>query len=177
MYLSLAILCGFYIYHRRPALLTDFRQYATLLTASVAAISLGWIFSEDNFRAEIIPLLLFGMTAAIAYEKELALLLAAAIALILSFALDQGLAQFVILVSSVAAAILLLRRIRSRTKLIYVGAFTGVVVMLTTIGVGTLVGQAFGATSRAISWTSEHLGPYHDSFFVKIGRASCRERV
>ena len=136
MYLALAILCGFYIYHRRPMLLTDFRSYATLLTPSLWRCTLGWIFSEDNFRAEIIPLLIFGMTAAIAYEKELALLLSAAIALILSFALDQGLAQFVILVSSVAAAILLLRRIRSRTKLIYVGAFTGLVVMLTTIGVG-----------------------------------------
>ncbi|HMC09813.1 MAG TPA: HDIG domain-containing protein, partial [Pirellulaceae bacterium] len=168
MYLALAILCGFYIYHRRPTLLTDFQSFATLLTSVVAAVTLGWIFSDDNFRAEIIPLLLFGMTAAIAYEKELALLLSAAIALILSFALDQGLAQFVILVSSVAAAILLLRRIRSRTKLIYVGAFTGIVVMLTTIGVGTLVGQAFGATTRALSWTSQHLGPYHDSFFVTL---------
>ena len=84
--------------------------------------------------------------------------MSAAVALILSFSLDQGLAEFVILVSSVAAAILLLRRIRSRTKLIYVGAFTGLVVMLTTIGVGTLVGQAFGATSRAMSWTSQQLG-------------------
>src|SRR5205085_7811318 len=95
-------------------------------------------------------------------------LLAAAIALILSFALDQGLAQFVILVSSVAAAILLLRRIRSRTKLIYVGAFTGIVVMLTTIGVGTLVGQAFGPTTRFISWTRQHFGPYHESFPVTL---------
>jgi len=168
MYLALAILCGFYIYHRRPELLTDFRQYATLLTAVVAAVSLGWLFSEDNFRAEIIPLLIFGMTAAIAYEKELALLLSAAIALVLSFALDQGLAQFVVLVSSVAAAILLLRRIRSRTKLIYVGAFTGVVVMLTTIGVGTLVGQAFGPTTRFISWMRQNFGPYHESFPVTL---------
>jgi putative nucleotidyltransferase with HDIG domain len=169
MYFAMAVLCGFYIYHRRPSLLSDFRSFATLLAAVVAAVTLGWIFADGNFRAEIIPLMLFGMTAAIAYEKELALLLSAAIALILSFALDQGLAQFVILVSSVAAAILLLRRIRSRTKLIYVGAFTGIVVFLTTIGVGTLVGQAFGATTRALSWTSQHLGQeYHDSFFVNL---------
>src|SRR6185369_6871474 len=37
MYLALAVLCGFYIYHRRPALLTDFRQYATLIVAGVGA--------------------------------------------------------------------------------------------------------------------------------------------
>jgi putative nucleotidyltransferase with HDIG domain len=167
MYLAMAVLCGFYIYHRRPKLLADFRSYATLLAALVAAVVFGWFFSEDNFRAEIIPLLLFGMTAAIAYEKELALLLSAAIALILSFALDQGLAQFVILVSSVAAAILLLRRIRSRTKLMYVGAFTGLVVMLTTIGVGTLVGQAYGPTSPFLSWSRQHLA-YHDTFYVTL---------
>jgi len=168
MYVAMAVLCGFYIYHRRPTLLTDFRSYATLLVAIVAAVALGWLFSDDIFRAEIIPLLIFGMTAAIAYEKELALLLSAALALIVSFSLDQGLAQFVILVSSVAAAILMLRRIRSRTKLIYVGAFTGLVVMLTTIGVGTLMGEAFGATTRALTWTSEHLGSYQDSFFVSL---------
>lgn len=168
MYFALAVLCGFYIYHRRPVLLSDFRNYATLLSAFVAAVTLGWIFSDDNFRAEIIPLMLFGMTAVIAYEKELALLLSAAIALILSFALDQGLAQFVVLVSSVAAAILLLRRIRSRTKLIYVGAFTGVVVLLTTIGVGTLAGQAFGPTTRFSSWLQQNFGAQHQSFPVTL---------
>jgi general stress protein CsbA len=37
-----------------------------------------WCAADDaTWSAEIIPLLLFGMTAAIAYEKELALLLAA----------------------------------------------------------------------------------------------------
>jgi putative nucleotidyltransferase with HDIG domain len=168
MYLALAVLCGFYIYHRRPKLLSDFRSFATLLTAVVAAVTLGWIFADDSFRAEIIPLLLFGMTAVIAYEKELALLLSAAVALILSLSLEQGLAPFVILVSSVAAAILLLRRIRSRTKLIYVGLFTGLVVMLTTIGAGTLVGQAFGAPTQGLSWTSRHLANYSDSFFVAL---------
>ena len=168
MYLALAILCGFYIYHRRPALLTDFGRYWTLLLAVMATMALGTLLSDGSWRAEIIPLLLFGMTAAIAYEKELALLLSAAIALALAFSLDQGLAQFVILVSSVAAAILMLRRIRSRTKLIYVGAFAGLVVMLTTFGVGTLMGQAFGATGRAINWTHQHFQDYRESFFLSL---------
>jgi len=168
MYLGLAILCGFYVYHRRPELLTDFRRYATLLSAIVVTMGLGTVLSDGTWRAELIPLLLFGMTAAIAYEKELALLLAAALALAMSFSLDQGLAQFVILVSSVAAAILMLRRIRSRTKLIYVGAFAGLVVMLTTFGVGTLMGQAFGATGQALTWTNQHLTTLRESFFLSL---------
>jgi putative nucleotidyltransferase with HDIG domain len=169
MYLAMGVLCGFYIFHRRPKLLADFRSFATLLAAVVVTVGLGRVVANDHWRAEIIPLLLFGMTAAIVYEKELALLLSAAVALIMSFSLDQGLAQFVILVSSVAAAILFLRRIRSRTKLIYVGAFTGLVVVLTTIGTGTLAGQAFGATNLAIQLTNDYLGAtYRESFAVSL---------
>jgi len=166
MYLALSILCGFYIYHRRPRLLTDLRRFATLLAAIVLTVGLASAASDDHWRAELIPLLLFGMTAAIAYEKELALLLASSVALIIAFSLQQGLAEFVILVSSVAAAILLLRRIRSRTKLIYVGALVGIVVMLTTIGVGTLAGRAFGATTLALVWTSSPT--YRDSFHLML---------
>jgi len=155
MYVALYVLCGFYIFHRKRQLLTDLRKYATLLTTVVITVTLCWFASADQWRAEIIPLLLFGMTAAIAYEKELALLLAASASLIMAFSLEQGLGEFVILVSSVAAAVLLLQRIRSRTKLIYVGAFTGCVVMLTTIGVSTLVGQAYGATNIALALTGD----------------------
>ncbi len=154
MYTALAVLCGFYIYHRKRRVLTDLRQYITLLASVITTVWLCWICAADQWRVEIIPLLLFGMTAAIAYEKELALLLSASVSLIVAFSLEQGLAEFVILVSSVAAAILLLRRIRSRTKLIYVGAFTGAVVMLTTIGVGTLAGQAFGAANIAMAFST-----------------------
>jgi len=168
MYVALAVLCGYYIYHRRPKLLSDLRSYLTLLVAVLVTVALGWVFAADQWRAEMIPLMLFGMTAAIAYEKELALLLAAAAALILAFSLDQGLAEFVVLVASVAAAILLLRRIRSRTKLIYVGAFTGLVVLLTTLGVGILAGQAFGATSHTRLWGGEWIAGYENSFLVSL---------
>ena len=58
MYLAMAILCGFYIYHRRPKLLDDFRSFATLLAVVVLTVSLGRLFSNDHWRAEIIPLLL-----------------------------------------------------------------------------------------------------------------------
>jgi putative nucleotidyltransferase with HDIG domain len=155
MYVALFVLCGFYIYHRKPAVIADLRRFSTLLAVAVATIILCWFTSADQWRAEIVPLLLFGMTVAIAYDKELALLLAASVSLVVAFSLEQGLAEFVILTSSVAAAILYLGRIRSRTKLIYVSLFTGVVVMLTTIGVGTLAGQAFGATKIALQASTE----------------------
>ena len=40
------------------------------------------VTSHDDWRAEVIPLMLFGMTMAIAYDQEFALLLSAAVTLI-----------------------------------------------------------------------------------------------
>jgi putative nucleotidyltransferase with HDIG domain len=145
MYAAMFTLCGVYIQYRRPRLISDLRRFSTLLLVVIATVTLSWFAAADTVRAEIVPLLLFGMMMAIAYDKELALLLATTVALIVAFSLEQGLPEFVILTSGVAAAVLLLGRIRSRTKLIYVSLLTGVVVMLTVIGVGTLAGQAYGA--------------------------------
>ena len=151
MFVALYILCGVYIYFHQPRILDDLRQFSTMLALVVVTVALCWVAARDAWRAEIVPLLLFGMTVAIAYERELALLLSAAVALVIALSLGHGLPEFVILVAAVAAAILLLTRIRSRTKLTYVGFCAGVVATLTTIGVGTLAGQTFGATRLAAS--------------------------
>ena len=63
----------------------------------------------------------------------------------MTLTLGHGLADFVVYAASVSAAILVLGRIRSRTRLIHVGAVVGLVSFLTAIGVCTVVGQAFGS--------------------------------
>ena len=93
------------------------------------------------------PVLLFGMTVAIAFWRELALVLTAAMALTLCLTLGMGLAEFVLMVATGSAAVVLLNRVRSRTKLIYVGLGAGLVAMLTTIGIGVLIGEPLGSWS------------------------------
>ena len=82
MYVALYVLCGFYIYHRDPRIIDDLGRLATLLALVVVTVSLMILTSQDEWRAELIPLMLFGMTVAIAYEQEIALLLSAAVTLI-----------------------------------------------------------------------------------------------
>jgi putative nucleotidyltransferase with HDIG domain len=144
MYASMFTLCGAYLYHNARPLLTNLRRFTTLLGMVVVTIVLCCL--ADDWRVEIVPLLLFGMTLAIAYERELALLISSCVALVFTITAGFSLYEFIILSVAVTAAILLIGRIRSRTKLIYIGAFTGAVAMLTAIGVGTLAGQAFGAS-------------------------------
>jgi hypothetical protein len=138
MFVALFTLCGFFIFRREPRLLYDLRKFGTLLIVLTFSVLVASVVATDNWRAEMIPVLVFGMTIAIAYRQELALLLSAAVSLVVVVALGQRLPDYVILMSSVAAAILCLGRVRNRSKLIHVGIYAGLVAFLTTLGVGRL---------------------------------------
>lgn len=138
MFVALFTLCGFFIYRREPRLLFDLRKFGTLLIVLTFSVLVATVAATDNWRAEMIPVLVFGMTIAIAYRQELALLLSAAVSLVVVVSLGQRLPDYVVLMSSVAAAILCLGRVRNRSKLIHVGIYAGMVAFLTTLGVGRL---------------------------------------
>jgi putative nucleotidyltransferase with HDIG domain len=140
MYVALYVLCGFYIYHRDPRIIGDLARMATLLATVVLAVTLIVITSND-YHAEMIPLMLFGMTVAIAYQPEIALLLSAAVTLITAVALGYGLSDSVVMLASTAGAILLLERVRNRLKLLSVGFLAAGVAALTMLGVGALEGM------------------------------------
>jgi putative nucleotidyltransferase with HDIG domain len=141
LYVALYVLCGFYIYHRDPRIVDDLGRLATLLSLVIITVVLIVVTSANNWHAELVPLMLFGMTVAIAYEQEIALLLSAAITLISVVALGSGLADAIVLLATTAGAILLLGRVRSRSKLLSVGFIAAAVAALTTLGVGTLEGM------------------------------------
>jgi putative nucleotidyltransferase with HDIG domain len=147
MYIAIHVLCGVYILSHHRRILLDVRRLRTLLGAIVVTVTLCAFDKFDNryeWRGAIIPMVLFGATVAIAYGRELALLLTAAVSLIVTLSLGQSLPDFVILVATTSTTVLLLGRVRSRTKLIYVGIAAGIVATLTTMGVSTLVGRTFG---------------------------------
>jgi len=144
LYVALYVFCGCYLVFHHSPIVRDLRKLATILGAVVVTIFLSVMVARDEWRAECVPLVLFGMTMAIAHSRELALLLSVVVALVITLALGQGLAEFVILSIAVSGPILMMNRIRSRTKLIYVGLGGGLVAFLTAIAVGTLTGQAFG---------------------------------
>jgi putative nucleotidyltransferase with HDIG domain len=145
MYVALYVLCGFYIYHRDPRIVDDLGRLATLSALIVVTMTL-IIITHNDYRAEMIPLMLFGMTVAIAYEQEIALLLSAAVTLMSAVALGYGMADSIVLLAATAGAILLLGRVRSRSKLLSVGFLAAGVAAFTTVGVGTLEGTQFWPT-------------------------------
>ena len=144
VYVGLYFLCGCYLFSHHPGIVRDLRKLATILGAVALTAVLSVVASRYGWRAECVPLVLFGMTLVVAYNRELALLLSVAVALVITLGLGQGLGEFVILSGAVTGPIFMLNRVRSRTKLINVGLGGGVVTFLTAVAVGTLAGQAFG---------------------------------
>ncbi len=139
--LALFTLAGVYLYRRESQLLVQLKRLAAMLALIVVCVVLATWAADDAWRAEIIPLLLFGQIVAIAYRQEVALVLSAVVALVLATAIGQGLSGFLFLMGVTATAVLHLGSIRSRSKLTYVGLSAGVAAILLTIGLAVLDGQ------------------------------------
>ncbi len=134
-------LCALYLFHRQRELLVDWRRLASLVLLVILTVVLARWAARDPWCAEIVPLLLFGQIIAIVYNRELALLLSGAAALFLAIALGLGLSEFVILFGVTATVILQLSHIRSRSKLIVAGFYSGLVAGLLTVAVALVDDQ------------------------------------
>ncbi len=141
MYIALYTLCGYYILTHAPRVITELHRFVALLSLVVLMVVLGYVANQYQWGTEIIALLLLAMTLAIAYQQEMALLLSACGTLIIAVSIGHELSQALVLMATVAGAVLVLKEVRTRSKLFTVGLVAAVVALLTTLGVGTLEGQ------------------------------------
>ncbi|MFN5757635.1 MAG: HD family phosphohydrolase [Planctomycetia bacterium] len=143
LFVAMFTLAGFYMHLHHREVLDDLGHVSTLLGLSVITVVLCLLSAHDSWQAEILPLLVFAMTVAIAYDEDLALLLAAEVALVVVVGLGRTLGDYVTLTAAVAATVFWMGRIRSRSKLIYVGLWAGVVALATQIGAHLLEDRPF----------------------------------
>ena len=143
LFSSLFALAGFYIHLNHRELLGELGHVATLVGFSVVTVLVCLLAAADSWQAQVVPLLLFTMTIAIAYDEDLALLLAAEVGLVVVLGLGRGLPEYVTLAAAAAAMVFWMGRLRSRSKLIYVGLWAGAVTMLTQVGANLLHERPF----------------------------------
>jgi cyclic-di-AMP phosphodiesterase PgpH len=158
LFAAMFALSGFYVHLHHRRLLDDVGDVLTLVGLAVATVVLCVLSANDAWQAEIVPLLLFAMTVAIAYDEDLALLFTAQVALVVVQGLGWGLAPYITLTSAAAAMIFWMGRIRSRSKLIYVGLWAGAVATFTQLGAGLLDERPLDAAmlyeaGRTGAWT------------------------
>jgi putative nucleotidyltransferase with HDIG domain len=137
----LFLLCGIHMRFRQRGPLVSLTRLIVLLLMAITTVALARWGSDNAWRGEIVPLLLFGMMMAIVYRQELAILLSGILALIIALTIDHGLSSWIILMGVTATAVLNLGSIRTRSKLIYVGLFAGAVAALLQINMGLIDNQ------------------------------------
>ncbi len=77
-----------------------------MLGMFVAAVTLATMTKDDTWRAESVPIMLFGMTVALVYNQELSLLLTAALVLVVAVVvLDEDLSSYITLMSAAVSSI------------------------------------------------------------------------
>ncbi len=142
LYGALFAMMAQYLHFRDRRLLENLGQFAILLGLMlVTLVVAGLLAIVPDWRAEIIPVMIFAITIAIAFEIGLAIFLSALVALAFSMVHGYGLAEFVILTVASTSSALMCSRIRSRTKLVNLGIVVALLVFPIVIGVNYLLGQ------------------------------------
>jgi len=153
MIFAMFLLCGLYMRYRQSGPLASFSKLSAILLMAVGTVAVACWIPGEPWRADVIALVFFGMTMAIVYGREMALLLCSTLALIMVFGIGHGLQEFILLTGVTAAAVLNMERIRSRSKLVYVGVLAAGVAALLDVGLGVLDNQPLDNTLlRKATW-------------------------
>jgi cyclic-di-AMP phosphodiesterase PgpH len=138
---ALFLLCGMYIRYREYGIVYNLRQFAVLLCAACLTVVASYWLSADRFRAELIPLLIFGTITAIAYCQELAVVVTGVLAAIVTMGTGLGLGQVLLYCGVGITVVLQVGQIRSRAKLIHVGLISGAVAFVLSVVMSVLNDQ------------------------------------
>ncbi|TWU41640.1 phosphodiesterase [Novipirellula aureliae] len=174
MMCALYLLCGSYIFFVEDrSLLLDRAKFAKMLVLIVATVVLCYYAARDEWRSELIPLVLASTVAAVVYGRELALLLMAAVCLSVTLFLGASISELVMLLAASTSCMLLLGRIRTRTHLLYVGAISAAITAITVVGVGVVTAETLSNVDEAAESTPFYNGPY----FGSVVGGLCREAL
>jgi len=112
---------------------------ALLLLCLAASVSSSLVWPDIVIGSLTFPVLFAATVLAIAYDQRFALAMGVVMALLVVVILKLPLATTVIVIVGVAAAVMQLREIRSRSKLVIVGTYAGLAMGVTAAVVGLAV--------------------------------------
>jgi putative nucleotidyltransferase with HDIG domain len=144
MIAALFLLGAAYIYFVDDrSLLIKVGKLSRLLGLIVATVTLCYLGSRDQWRAELIPLSMAATIGTVVYGRELAMLMMAAVGLAVTLFTGADIATLVMMAAAALSCVLFLGRIRSRSHLLYVGIGSAGVTLATVIGVGVVTGELY----------------------------------
>jgi putative nucleotidyltransferase with HDIG domain len=152
----LASLVVLYVVRFQKSLAQSLPKIVGVCVLVLMTLGLGIVLSFPPWYAVLIPLTMTALVLTIVYNPPFALLLSLTLALATTVALGNSLQQLLVQMAGLATAVLSLKNVRTRTRLVKVGCGAGLAYLLMTVGTGLLADQtalfiAFDAF-RSLVW-------------------------
>lgn len=144
LFLIFALLAGLlilYVARFQVGLARSLPTIAGVCLLVVFTLALGLVLSRPPWHATFIPLTMTAMLFTIAYNPQFALLMSVSLAVAMTVMLGQDFGSLLQTMGGLAASVLLLQGVRTRTQLVKVGSGAGLAYLLMTIATGLLSGQ------------------------------------
>lgn len=149
---ALYALVGYFVHQHEPEIAGNIRRVIALCGLVVASVGLARIFALQPWDAELIPVAVAAMVLAVAYNPHFAMMVTFALCLLTSLALGTGIGHFLVVMGGTAAGVLTLDEVRTRTKLIKVGATAALGYFLLTWATGLWQNQSLGLVTSDSLW-------------------------
>ena len=141
--LLLAIVVTLYVARFQAALAANVSRVAGMCSLVIATVGASVALSKAPWHALLVPMSVTAMVLTIAYNPPFALLMSFSLALVSSLALGTGLDQLLIQLAGLSTAVLLLRHVQSRTRLVRIAVEAACACTVMTIATGMLGGQTW----------------------------------
>jgi len=133
---ALFVLTGIYIARQQRLIATDLARTAAICGLVVICLGLVRLLANQPWNAELVPVAAAAMILAIAYNPGLGLMATFCLSILTCMMLGTGVSHFLVLMGGTSAGVLGLNEVRTRTKLIKVGAISAAVYMALTWATG-----------------------------------------
>ncbi len=133
---SLFLLSGYFVYSHERRIAGDLGRITTICGLVLLCMTVVRLLATQTWNAELVPVAIAAMILAIAYNPNFALMITFCLSVLTCIALGTGLSHFLVIMGGTAAGVLALHDVRTRTKLIKVGATAAVTYLLLTCAAG-----------------------------------------
>ncbi len=149
---SLFSLIGFYVVRHEPKVAGDLKRIAMVCGLIVGAMAVVRMLGSESWDAELVPVAIAAMILAVAYNPYFALMVTFGLCAMTTLAMGAGIGHFLVLMGGTAAGVLTLDEVRTRTKLIKVGATAALAYFTLTWAAGLFENQAAGLIVNDSFW-------------------------
>ena len=133
---ALYFLAATYVVRREPRFVLEPGRVAMICGLVIIALAVNRLIAAQTWNAEIVPVAIVGMIVAIAYNSAFAMMITFSLALLTCITLGTQIPHFLVVMGGTAAGVLTLSEVRTRTKLIKVGAIASATYFLITWATG-----------------------------------------